>query len=256
MSGAACLSGTAALRSGSGLVTVAVPRSIQSVVAAFEPSYMTVGLACGADEQLQVTRNEELGRLLAQHFAGRDAVAIGPGLGRCSGAVQLVRTALQQVEVPLVIDADALNIVATDDISLEREAATILTPHPGEFARLLKRTADEVNSQREKLAREFARSHGVIVVLKGHRTLTTDGSRLVQNQTGNSGMATAGSGDVLTGIIASLCGQGLDPFSAAVVGVQSHGLAGDLCAAATSGRGMIASDLLAWLPNAWSELEA
>jgi len=255
MSGAACLSGAAALRSGSGLVTVAVPKSIQSIVAAFEPSYTTVGLACDADEQLQIISDEELSSVLAGHIAGRDAVAIGPGLGQTRGAVQFVRAAVRQVDAPLILDADAISIVAADQISLNRAAPTILTPHPGEFGRLTNSTASAVRMDRMDRAQEFARGNGVVLVLKGHRTIITDGAQYCENPTGNSGMATGGSGDVLTGVIASLCGQKLDPFTAAVTGVYAHGLAGDLCATASSGRGMIASDLLHWLPAAWAKME-
>ncbi len=251
MSGAACLAGTAALRSGAGLVTLAVPESIQSIVAAFEPSYTTIGLSCGNDGRLSTNVSRDAVELLPT----RDAVAIGPGLGQEPASRAVIQAMIRQVNVPLVLDADALNAAAEDQLSLSRDAPTIVTPHTGEFARLTGLSTQKINCNRQTLAVDYARQTGAVVVLKGVGTIVTDGIRTCVNTTGNSGMATAGSGDVLTGVIAALCGQGMGEYDAAVTGVFAHGLAGDLCAKATSARGLIASDLLEFLPHAWAKLE-
>ena len=251
MSGAACLAGKAALRSGAGLVTVAVPESIQPIVAAFEPSYMTVALSCGDDGRLAT----DVAAGVLELLAIQDAVAIGPGLTQKDAARELVRALISHVNVPLILDADALNSVAADKLSLTRSAPTIVTPHPGEFARLTGLSPEEIHTNRQSLSTEFARKTETIVVLKGAGTVVTNGIQTYVNSTGNSGMATGGSGDVLTGVITALCGQHLNPYEAAVAGVHAHGLAGDLYAEERSARGMIASDLLESLPFAWGRLD-
>lgn len=252
MSGAACLTGCAALRSGAGLVMIAVPQSIQSVVAGFEPSCTTDGLPCDDGGRLTSSAVDRVLELLS----GRDAVAVGPGLGQSPAVTQVVRGLIQHTDVPLVLDADALNTVAVDQLSLQRTAPTVVTPHLGEFTRLTGRSSEDVKQHRRELAQQYAAQHGVVVVLKGAGTVVTDGDRVVINSTGNSGMATGGSGDVLTGVIAALCGQGMRAYEAAVSAVYAHGLAGDIAAAAGSQRGLIASDLLQSLPSAWARIEA
>ncbi len=251
MSGAACLSATAALRAGAGLVTVAVPQAIQAIVASFEPSYTTAALPCG-DGGLLSGRSV---RTAVDLLADRDVVGVGPGLGSSNIVRKLVRGLISEATVPLVLDADALNAVAAEGISLKRDAPTIVTPHPGEFVRLSGRSYEDVAANRQVLAAEYAEQHKVIVVLKGAATIVTDGVETYTNATGNPGMATGGTGDVLTGVIAALCGQGMQPYAAAVAGVYAHGLAGDMVAAATSEQGLIASDLLDWLPHVWSRIE-
>jgi len=251
MSGAACLSATAALRAGAGLVTVAVPQAIQAIVASFEPSYTTAALPCG-DGGLLSGRSV---RTAVDLLADRDVVGVGPGLGSSNIVRKLVRGLISEATVPLVLDADALNAVAAEGISLKRDAPTIVTPHPGEFVRLSGRSYEDVAANRQVLAAEYAEQHKVIVVLKGAATIVTDGVETYINATGNPGMATGGTGDVLTGVIAALCGQGMQPYAAAVAGVYAHGLAGDMVAAATSEQGLIASDLLDWLPHVWSRIE-
>lgn len=251
MSGAACLSATAALRAGAGLVTVAVPQAIQAIVASFEPSYTTAALPCGDGGLLSGGSVRAAVDLLAD----RDAVGVGPGLGSSNVVRKLVRGLICEATVPLVLDADALNAVAAEGMSLKRDAPTIVTPHPGEFVRLTGRSSEDVAADRQVLAAEYAAQHEAIVVLKGAATIVTDGVQTYINATGNSGMATGGTGDVLTGVIAALCGQGMQPYAAAVAGVYAHGLAGDMVAAATSERGLIASDLLDWLPHVWSRID-
>lgn len=252
MSGAVCLSALAALRSGSGLVTAAVPRSIQALVAGYEPSIMTIGLSDDMDSGL-VRQSPEA---VLSVCTGRDAIGLGPGLGRSAAASQLVRDLWDSTPCPLVIDADGLNAAAELKLfASRRDEPCIITPHPGEFSRLTGQPVNEIESHREEMARQFAEKCNVIVVLKGPGTIVTDGQRVFRNTTGNSGMATAGSGDVLTGIVTSLVGQRFPLFEAAVLAVHAHGLAGDLAAVRWTQRGMIASDLLKTLPDAWRKLE-
>jgi NAD(P)H-hydrate epimerase len=146
----------------------------------------------------------------------------GPGLGRSTGTTEIVRTLVRQVTGPLVLDADALNVLADHRDELRaRSIPAVLTPHPGEFARLLGSDTVSVQANRSKLAAQFAADHKVVVVLKGHGTVVTDGTQVFINPTGNPGMASGGSGDVLTGLTAALLGQGLKPFAAAAGGVSS-----------------------------------
>ncbi len=248
MSGAVALAGMAALRSGAGLVRLAVTESVLDVVAAIEPSYMTVPLPADLQGRLAVEATEQLFELAET----ATAVAIGPGLGRSAGLDKLVGRLYRRLDKPLVVDADALNALAIQPKSLRRPAGPrVLTPHPGEFARL---AGEKLQGEaREAAAIEMAAQCGVVVVLKGHQTLVTDGQRRSINATGNPGMATGGSGDVLTGLITALMAQGLSPYDAARLGVHLHGLAGDLAAAELGETSMIASDLVRFLPQAFRQ---
>lgn len=249
MSGAACLSATAALRGGAGLVTVAVPSAIQTIVAGCEPSYMTVGLSCDSEGQLSGDCLEQI----RTELTGKDAVAVGPGLGQSPVATEVVRCVLNEASCPMVLDADALNLAARDKLlpETERRFPCILTPHPGEFSRITGKSTGDINRSREESAKEFASENRVVVVLKGAGTVVTDGNRVYVNATGNAGMATGGSGDVLTGIVAAQLAQGLEPVHAASLAVYLHGLAGDLAAEVVSEPGLIASDLPRFLGAAW-----
>lgn len=255
MSGAACLAGLGALRGGAGLVQLAVPSAILPIVAAVEPSYLTVPLP--EDERGRISRRAARDILhLAEDCS---AMAIGPGWGTSPDLLELTQLVYTTAAVPLVIDADGLNSLSrlTDQWpSAPNGASRILTPHPGEFARLLKTSTKAVQADREGLAAEFATRHGTIVLLKGHATVITDGQRTAINTTGNSGMATGGTGDVLTGLIAALLAQGLPAFDAARLGAHLHGLAGDLAAAEQSRPGLIASDLPRYIGKAWLQLGA
>jgi ADP-dependent NAD(P)H-hydrate dehydratase len=248
MSGAAILCASATLRGGAGLVRVATPEEVLPVVAAGNPCYMTAALP--QDEQGQIADRAEAALLyLAQT---NDVVAAGPGLGRSPALTGLVFALIEKTSTPLVLDADGLNAVQHQTNRLEgRTAPVILTPHPGEFARLLGLDVPAVLARRQELAVRFAQQTGVVLVLKGHGTLVTDGRQLFENTTGNPGMATGGTGDVLTGLIAALLGQGLKPFAAAQLGVYLHGLAGDLARDAIGEVALIASDLLLYLPAAF-----
>lgn len=250
MAGAISLAGMSCLRSGAGLVKLAVPECTLDTVAGFEPSYMTVPLVCDASGYLFPQAFDQL----REHLDAATCTALGPGLGRSSDLTQLVRSLYTTVKQPMVIDADGLNALAASPAGMAGPAGPrILTPHPGEFARLAKIPADQHPSRDEQTAtaKQFARDHGVIILLKGQPTFISDGTRDVLNHTGNPGMATGGTGDVLTGIITALVCQGLAPFEAAVLGAHLHGLAGDLAAAELGQVSMIASDLLKYLPEAF-----
>jgi NAD(P)H-hydrate epimerase len=166
---------------------------------------------------------------------------------------RLIPAVLDQTTKPLVLDADALNAVAANPEALRRHPGRlILTPHPGEFARLSGAPMAEIQARREDHAVRFAAQHGVVLVLKGHQTVVTDGRQVYVNTTGNPGMATGGTGDVLTGLIAALLGQGLDRFAAAQLGVHVHGLAGDLARDDLGEIALVATDLIDYLPRAFS----
>ncbi|GBD36083.1 Bifunctional NAD(P)H-hydrate repair enzyme Nnr [bacterium HR36] len=246
MSGAAVLCGLGALRGGAGLVQVATPADIQPVVAAANPCYLTAALP-----------QDEQGRLCYQAWETilelarvATVVAAGPGWGQSVGLQHLAARLVRELPRPLVLDADALNNLAQAGLAwLENAPAVrILTPHPGEFARLLGLSTAQVQTQREELAAAFARQHRLIVVLKGHGTVVSDGERLYRNHTGNPGMATGGTGDVLTGLLAALLAQRLEPFTAAQLAVFLHGRAGDLARDAKGEIGLTASDVADFLP--------
>jgi NAD(P)H-hydrate epimerase len=255
MSGAACLSGLGALRGGAGLVTLAIPAGIQTAVAAVEPSYLTIALPDNEQGRISLLALAEI----LSRAASATAVAIGPGWGKSADLIELAHSLYTSIERPLVVDADALNALASAPGGFPKAppgAPRILTPHPGEFARLLKTDTKTVQSDREGLAATFAREQGVIVVLKGHRTIITDGEKAAINKTGNSGMATGGTGDVLTGLTAALLAQGMSPFDAAHLAVYLHGMAGDLAADDLSKPGLIASDVAHYLGKAWKQAGA
>ena len=226
-SGAACLAGLAALRSGAGLVTVATPRSCLSAVAGGAPEYMTLPLAESADGTVDA---DALSQVL--DFSC-DVIAVGPGLATGSGPAAVVRGLVSRAGVPVVLDADGLAVFANDPAELRGRDGIdlVITPHPGEMSHLCGTPTDAVQVDRVEVARAFASEHRVHVVLKGARTViaTPDGAAFV-NMTGNPGMATGGTGDVLTGVTAAWLGQRLDAAAACQVAVYLHGLAGDLAA--------------------------
>ena len=245
--GAAVLAARATLRSGCGLVTLGCPAGVRDVIASQLLCEMSVPLPeCAPGVFSGDAVSEALD--LAEHC---QTVAIGPGLSLESSAQAFARDIALLAPVPTVIDADGLNALAEriDDLA-RAEAPRVLTPHPGEAARLLGLKSAAVAADREGAVVELARRTGAVVVLKGAGTLVSDGELIYVNSTGNPGMATAGSGDVLTGVIASLLAQGMTPFDGAVLGVHLHGLAGDLAAAKLGEHGMIATDILAELPHA------
>jgi NAD(P)H-hydrate epimerase len=253
MSGAAVLCGSAAVRGGAGLVKVACPAAVQDVVAVGNPCYTTAGIPLHADGTLTAGAATAVGEWADQ----ADVLAVGPGLGNRPDVGELVRELLQTTpHKPLVLDADGLNVLSPiPDVVRTRSAPLVLTPHPGEFARLLNVTTEQVQANRLNLAIGFAATWNVVLLLKGPHTVVTDGARVYVNGTGNPGMGTGGSGDVLTGLIAALIGQGMSGFDAAVLGAWVHGRAGDVAAEAVGQTALCAVDILTHLPTVLREVE-
>jgi len=250
--GAAHLAATGCLRSGAGLVTVATAAPAQSIIAAMAPEYMTEAIQSGADglDPDEVERVLEL---------ARDVVALGPGLGQGRATREFVRQLVDRATMPLVIDADGLNAFtgAAERLSGREGRDLIITPHPGEMGRLVGMSTDEVQANRLDVARNFAAAHHVYVVLKGHRTLiATPDKKVFINPTGNPGMATGGTGDVLTGMIAGWLAQLLDAEAACKLAVYLHGMAGDLAEADEGEVAMTAGDLARHVGDAFLELTA
>lgn len=248
MPGAGWLSSQAALRAGAGLVTWALP---EGAYAKFDPNFAEVMLKPVADEERGFFLASSATALL-KILEGKSSILLGPGLGSEEETKRFVIDAVQNISLPLVIDADALNALATKiEILKKRKGKIILTPHPGEMGRLLGISTDKVQENRVQYALEGAKKWGVIVVLKGYRTLivTPEGSLYV-NPTGNPGMASAGTGDVLGGIIAGFLAQGFEPQMAALAGVYLHGLAGDMAAEEMGQKGLIAGDVSRYVPKA------
>ncbi len=252
--GAAAIAAEAALRAGAGLVTVGCPRSVYPILAAKVTCPMTWPLDETADESLA---EAAAAPALARIEREMDAFAIGPGLGRHEGTRRFARAVIERAPRPFVADADALFALAEDLGPLERALSPgVLTPHAGEMGRLLGRPPAAVQARREEAARAFAERYPRhVLVLKGRGTLVAQGARLWRCETGNPGMATAGTGDALTGTILALLGQGLPPYDAARLGAHVHGLAGDIARRRFGEVGMIATDLVGALPEAFLELE-
>lgn len=244
MSGAISLSAIASLRAGAGLVTVATNASSLSTVASFDPCYMTLPLA--EDRQGRIGLNA-LNEILWR-AANANCVAIGPGFGRSWQLVRLVQELYQKLNVPMVIDADGLNALSQLPWGVA-PAPRVLTPHPGEFERLIGLT-NISRAEQIAAANRLAKEKRVTILLKGAGTWVTDGERGYRNSTGNPGMATGGSGDVLTGIIAAWIGQGYSSFDGAVLGAYLHGFAGDLAAEELGEVSLKATDLINFLPQA------
>jgi NAD(P)H-hydrate epimerase len=226
MLGAAILCARGALRSGAGLVRVALPKALMAPCMVAVPAATTLPRSA-----------------LAEAIASSSAIVIGPGLGVSTATLRLVRTVLRRARVPVVLDADALQVLAPLRRPLPGSAPKVLLPHPGEAGRLLGSNASEI--QRDRLAAVLALAHrsGAVAVLKGQGTLVTDGKQCLMNRTGNPGLATGGTGDVLAGVCGALLAQGMDPFAAACLAVHVHGKAGDRIAARLSEAGLCAEDL-------------
>jgi ADP-dependent NAD(P)H-hydrate dehydratase len=250
MAGAVVLAGTAALRGGAGLVTVCCPQGIASTVAAHEPGYLVRRLPETVAGGLSLTALS----VVMQHATTWSAVGLGPGGGSGAATRHLFQRIVCELPVPMVVDADGLNALAASPEVLSTTrwpAPRVFTPHPGELSRLTGISVPEINARREVLAKQVATNTRTILVLKGARTVVTDGTQVYINTTGNVGLATGGTGDVLTGLIVALLAGGVAPFAAATWGVYLHGLAGDLAAAQLSQPGLIASDLPRYIAQAW-----
>jgi NAD(P)H-hydrate epimerase len=252
-SGAATLMARACLRSGAGLVTVAAPESAQRLIASATPEIMTEPLPESPQGALSPAALDRVIGLTA----GAGVLAVGPGLGTGEGAAAIVPRIAWSSRIPTILDADALNVIAEAGLQgpLSPGGRLVLTPHPGEAARLLGCTTAEVQSNRVTSARRLAAERACTVLLKGNRSLVADAEGIVRvNPTGNPGMATAGSGDVLAGVVAAWLAQGLGAADAATLAAYAHGLAGDHAARRLGRIGMTAGDIVEALPLAWREL--
>lgn len=252
MYGAPILTARAALRSGAGLVRLATsPERL--------PGLLTMLSSATGIALPEKMSGKRIAEWFAEHGDEHTVFAVGPGLGRSDEANLLVRESWQQPR-PLVLDADGLNVlsslIASESLSI-RTSETILTPHPGEFRRLARHLEIEADpthpDERPAAATALARRLGAVVVLKGHRTIVSNRQSYYQNETGNPALATGGTGDVLTGVIAGLLAQGMRPFDAATLGVYLHGLAGDLWSQRHGDRGLLADELADLLPEAFTQ---
>jgi NAD(P)H-hydrate epimerase len=250
MPGAAWLAGEGAARAGAGLVTIACPATLLAPLGA----RVTVQTLLPLDAPKSGCIKKSAVAALVEACGRFDAVAIGPGLSTEPDTAAFVRAAILKIPNPLVVDADALNAISGDAEWLRRRRApAVVTPHPGEAARLLGTTSETIQKDRRAACAELARRTGAVALLKGHRTVVTDGSRIYINRTGNAGMASGGMGDVLTGVIAAFLARGIGTLESAVLGAHVHGRAGDLARELLGEEGLLATDLRALLPVAIRE---
>ncbi len=248
MPGAAALVGLSALRAGAGVVTVLTASDAQPIVAGYSPCLMVVPIASDEEGRISVVADTKT------HVTGKTVVVLGPGLGRSSSLQFMARWFFAECPLALVIDADGLNNLADAKVDLAKHAGPrILTPHLGEFRRLTGKPDLSMEAARQEVP-DFAARNQVVVVLKGPRSLISDGNHTIENTTGNSGMATAGTGDVLSGVIGGLLAQGLASFPAAVTGTHLHGRAGDFVAAVLGVHSLMATDIIENLPKAFREM--
>ncbi len=252
MTGAAILASKAALRSGVGMLHLAIPEELNDILETQLTEVMTVPFQIPGGNVKEFNGVEDIIIGLQRS----DVVALGPGLGRSKETEIIVERVLREAKCPVILDADALNVLPNMLKLLKKvKSRCILTPHPGEMAKLTGLSISEINENRIKVAKDFSKKYGVIVVLKGASTVITDEQGHVYlNTTGNPGMATAGSGDVLTGIITALVGQKIELIDAAMAGVYIHGRAGDEAAKITGEYGMIASDMVREVPRIITEI--
>lgn len=248
LTGALYMAGLSALRSGCGLVTLAFSQSLYNIIACKSTELISKPLPENSNKALGAKAEEDIIRLCETH----DALALGPGLGRDKETARLVKNLINRVKIPVVLDADGLNLISDNvDILKNKKASFVLTPHPGEMSRLTRMNLEDVQKNRIEVASKFAKKYNVILVLKGARTVVADPSgEIFINSTGNSGLASAGTGDVLTGMIASFLARGGTALNSAIIGVFLHGLAGDLAKDDKGECGMIAGDVIDNIPYA------
>ena len=248
-SGAALLCAEAALRAGAGLVTLGIPKSINTALIRVKPrEIITLPLPETKEGTLSLAAFTKLRTLLSSI----DVLIIGPGLGRNRSTDALVKKIIRKIKLAKVVDADALNAISNcQDILKLHRGQLILTPHEGEMSRLFNISLSSVKNNRKLVAKKYAKHYNSIIILKGHNSIVTDGlKRCYINRSGNPGMATAGSGDVLSGITGAFLAQGLNSFEAAKYATYIHGLAGDLAARDKTQIGLIASDIIDRIPDA------
>ncbi len=252
MAGACTLSSLSALKSGVGLLKVALPKSIYPIVASsvYEAVFLPV---CDSDSG--TVDNNSLDFLL-DNAKKASAVLLGCGLKLCDETIEFVRDFVTACVTPMLIDADGINALSLNiDVLSGKNSPVVLTPHPKEMSRLTGHSVEYIQSNREKAARDFAEKYDVILVLKGKNTVVTDGTRVFVNPTGNSGMAKGGSGDALSGIISALMAQGVSAYEAACIGVYVHGLSGDYAAKELSKTSMLPRDIIDFLSKAFKTFE-
>ncbi len=250
--GAAVLCAEAAMRSGAGLVTLGIPKNINSAIIKIKPKEV---ITLPLSETISGSLSDKVFKEIKDFTERTDILVIGPGLSQDRSTQSLVRKVVRSINKPMVIDADALNALAghLKDLASQKteNRKLILTPHPGEMSRLLGISVDQIQNNRRGIANKFVKNYPVTLVLKGHDTIVAEyKEKLYVNKTGNPGMSSAGSGDVLSGMIAAFLGQGLNAFNAAKYGVYLHGLAGDLAAKEKTQISLIASDIIAKIPEA------
>lgn len=240
MSGAVCMASMAAIRAGAGYATAAVPDSLEAILEIKLTEVMTVGL-----ESIAGGLGAAAAASIIERAERAGCVVLGPGLGRAEHSAKLARELISRIGAPLLIDADGLNAIGTDlDIVAARERPTVLTPHAGELGRLLGRSSAEVGSHRLGCAREAAARSGATVALKGDDTVVVDGERVAINVHASPALATAGTGDVLSGAIAALIARGMEPFAGACAGVLAHARAGRHAASRIGTESVIATDVI------------
>jgi NAD(P)H-hydrate epimerase len=246
--GAAGLCANAAMRCGTGLVSLGIAKSLNKIIEPMVIEPMTLPLPEKVEGYLSDNCFDEIQTLLKN----KQALAVGPGIGTKKGTIKLVHKLVEKSDVPLIIDADALNCIAQNlEILKTKKAAAILTPHPGEMAKLCNMTTSDVQQNRLEIASDFAQKYNSVLILKGAQTIVTfpDG-RIFINPTGNPGMASGGMGDVLTGMIAGFCAQGFSPENASLAAVFIHGMCGDILAENIGGFGFLATDMVEIIPKA------
>lgn len=248
MTGAGAMASLACLRAGGGVVTWAIPKSLNPIGEAINMEVMTLPVPDTPSGAPSMDARE----ILVEAARETNCVVLGPGLPVAGDTGELMRLLIPEIFPPLIIDGGAFSAIGTDMMIIrKRQSPTIITPHPGEMGRITGRTSADVQAKRQEFAAKYAKLSGAVVALKGHDTIVANGQEAYVNQSGNPGMATAGSGDVLCGVIAALVGQGMPPFEAAKLGVYLHGLAGDLATAEMGMHGVIASDIIGHLPAAF-----
>ncbi len=253
MTGSGAMASHSCMRSGSGVVLWAIPKSLNAVGETLSMEVMTLPIPDTPSGAPSMDARE----ILVEAARETDCVILGPGLPVAGDTGELMRLLIPEIFPTLIVDGGAFSAIGTDFMILrKRQGPTIITPHPGEMGRITGKTIAEVQEKRRDFAVKYAKVSGAVVALKGHETLVTNGVDVYLNGSGNPGMSTAGSGDVLCGVIASLVGQGLAPYEAAKLGVYLHGLAGDLARAEVGVHGMIASDIISHLPAAFMAYDA
>lgn len=247
LTGAVCLCAQAALKIGAGLVTVGVPQSLNTIFEVKLTEVMSMPL-----ENNKGALSFKAFSQIKESLEKIDVLVLGPGASLKPCVQKLMIKLIKEVDKPLIVDADGITALAfhLDILEKRKTSKLILTPHLGEFSRLIKLKVEEIKKARKELVKKFALRYNLTLVLKGYRTLVSDGNQLFENPSGNPGMATAGCGDVLAGIIGGLVAQGLDCFGAAKTGVYLHGKAGDLAAKDKTQSCLIASDVIEYLPGA------